>query len=110
MKPARILTAVKSQLRLPQSLLEDIVNHRTRTTRYNYPVSKIEKELYCTDIDIIATYTIQTCVKGTLLLECYNNDLAAIEIVHVPVASSFLVTCAKGKEEAFKVEFSASLN
>jgi hypothetical protein len=110
MKHTRIITTVLSQLRLPESLLEDIVNHRTRTTKYNYPVSRIEKELYCADIDTISTYTIQTCVKGNLLFECYNNESAAVEIIHVPVASSFLVTCAKAKEHSFKVEFCSSLN
>src|SRR5690348_202772 len=98
MKHTRTITAINTQLRLPEMLLEDIVNHRTRTTKYNYPVTRIERELYCSNLDVVSTYTIQTTVKGDIQLECFNHDLAAIEIIHVPAASSFLVTCIKGSE------------
>lgn len=110
MKHTRIITAINSQLHLPATLLEDIVNHRTRRTKYHYPVTGIEKELYCADLDTISTYSIETTIKGDLELECYNNKSAGMETVHVPAASSFLVTCIKGKEDGYKLEFSASLN
>jgi hypothetical protein len=110
MKHTRIITAINTQLSLPARLLEEIVNHRTRSTQYNYPVTGIEKELYCADLDTISTYSIETTIKGDLELECYNNRSAMTEIVHVPVASSFLVTCTKGKDNGYKVKFSASLN
>ncbi|HTM93310.1 MAG TPA: hypothetical protein VL095_12900 [Flavisolibacter sp.] len=110
MKHTRVITSINSQLYLPASLLEEIVNHRTRKTRYNYPVTGIEKELYCADLDTISTYSIETTIKGDLELECYNNKSAAVETVFVPVASSFLVTCVKEKENGYKVEFSLSLN
>lgn len=110
MKHTRIITAITSQLYLPSALLEEIVNHRTRKTKYHYPVSNIEKELYCANLDTISTYSIETTIKGDLELECLNDRSAAMETVHVPVASSFLVTCIKGKENSYKVEFSVSLN
>ena len=110
MKHTRLITAINSQLSLATSLLEEIVNHRTRKTRYNYPVSGIEKELYCADLDTISSYSIETTIKGDLELECYNNNSTTIETVHVPVASSFLVTCIKRKDNGYKVEFSVSLN
>jgi hypothetical protein len=110
MRHTRIITAINSQLRLPAALLEDIVNHRTRRTKYDYPVSDIEKELYCGHLDTISTYSIETTVKGDLELECYNNRSSMIETVHVPMASSFLVTCVKRRENGYKVEFSVSLN
>jgi len=110
MEHTRIITAINSQLCLPAELLEEIVNHRTRKTKYNYPVTGIERELYCSDLDTISTYSIQTFVKGDLELECYNKNSAMIENVYVPLAASFLVTCVKGKEHSYKVEFSSSLN
>lgn len=111
MKHTRIITAISTtQLNLPSIILEDIVNHRTRRTKYNYPVTRIERELYCKDLDVISTYTIQTTIKGNLELECYNNNSAKIEIVEVPVASCFLVTCVKGNEHRYKIKFSSSLN
>jgi hypothetical protein len=110
MKHTRIITSINSQLQLPSALLEEIVNHRTRRTRYNYPVSGIERALYCADLDTISTYSIETTIKGDLELECYNNQSVALETIHVPVASSFLVTCVKGKESGYKVQFSISLN
>lgn len=110
MKHTRIITAINSRLRLPAALLEEIVNHRTRTTRFHYPVRGIEKELYCHDLDTIDTYSMQTTVKGDLQLECYNNHSAMVETIYVPVASSFLVTCIKEKERGYKFEFSSSLN
>jgi hypothetical protein len=111
MKHTRIITAITSQIRLRASLLEDIVNHRTRITRYNYPVTGIERELYCQNIDTISTYSIQTCVKGTLKLDCYNCASVSVETIHVPATSSFIVTCIKGsEEELYKMEFCSSLN
>jgi hypothetical protein len=110
MKHTRIIIAINSQLQLPAQLLEEIVTHRTRRTNYHYPISGIEKELYCADLDTISTYTIETTIKGDLALECYNNRLAAIETVCVPVASSFLVTCIKAKEHCYKVKLSVGLN
>lgn len=111
MKHTRIITAIAtSQLSLPSMILEDIVNHRTRKTKYNYPVTGIERDLYCSDLDIVSTYSIQTTVKGNIELECYNNNSAKMEIVEVPAAASFLVTCVKGQEQRYKIEFSSSLN
>lgn len=110
MKPTRIITAINNRLSLPATLLEEIVNHRTKKTRFHYPITGIEKELYCADLDTVSTYSIETTIKGDIELECYNKQLAVIENVYVPVASSFLVTCIKGKENGYKVEFSTSLN
>ena len=110
MNHTRIITAINSQLQLPAELLEQIANHRTRRTNYHYSVSGIEKELYCADMDTISTYTIETTIKGDLELECYNNRSAKTETVFVPVASSFLVTCIKAKENGYKIKFSVGLN
>lgn len=110
MKHTRIITSIKSQLQIPAKFLEEIVNHRTTRTKYHYPVTGIEKELYCADLDTISSYSIETTIKGDLELECYNNKFALIETVYVPVASSFLVTCIKEKEKGYKIEFSVSLN
>lgn len=110
MKHTKIITAINSQLQIPAGLLEEIVNHRTQRTKYHYPVSNIEKDLYCADMDTISTYSIETTIKGDLELECYNLQSAVIETVIVPVASSFLVTCIKRKENGYKIKFSVSLN
>jgi hypothetical protein len=110
MEHTRIITGITSQLRLPAMLLEDIVNHRTRTAKYSYPVTGIERSLYCSDLNTILTYTIETTIKGNLQIEAYNNNSNTVELILVPVASSFLVTCAKGKENKYKLEFSTSLN
>jgi hypothetical protein len=106
----RIITGITSQLRLPATLLEDIVNHRTRTTKYNYPVTGIERSLYCSDLDTIMTYSIETTIKGNLQIEAYNNNSNTVELILVPVASSFLATCIKGNEHRYKFEFCSSLN
>lgn len=110
MEHTRIITGITSQLRLPAMLLEEIVNHRTRTTKYNYPITGIERSLYCSDLNTILTYSIETTIKGNLQIEAYNNNSNTVELILVPVASSFVVTCAKAKENKYKLEFSASLN
>lgn len=110
MKHTRIITAITSHLRLPAAFLENLVNLRTKKTKYNYPVTGIEKNLSGSDFDIVSTYSIQTFVKGDLKLECYNNSSAMIETIRVPVGSCFLVTCIKANEDGYRVEFSASLN
>jgi hypothetical protein len=111
MKHTRIITAIATdQFSLPKMILEDIVNHRTRKTRYNYPANSVDKTLYCSDLDIISTYSIQTTIKGNIELECYNNNSSTMEIVEVPSAVSLLVTCVKAKEQRYKIEFSCSLN
>ena len=110
MKQTRIITAITSQLRLPAALLEDIVNHRTRATKYNCPMTGIENNLSGNDLATILTYSIETTIKGILKIEAYNNRSGMVELVLVPAASSFLVTCARGKENKYKVEFNSSLN
>ena len=111
MKHTRIITAIATnQFSLPKMILEDIVNHRTRRAKYECPVSGIEKSLYCRDLDVISTYSIQTTIKGNIELECYNNNSSTMEIVEVPSIVSLLVTCIKRNESRFRIEFSCSLN
>ncbi|MGZ3845240.1 MAG: hypothetical protein ACXVLT_13345 [Flavisolibacter sp.] len=111
MKQTRIITAIATnQFSLPKMILEDIVNHRMKRSKSDCPVSGIEKSLYCRDLDTISTYSIQTTIKGNIELECYNNSSSTMEIVEVPSAVCLLVTCIKGKESRFKIEFSCSLN
>jgi hypothetical protein len=109
MKDTSVITSVVSKVRIPTIVLEDIVNHRTRTTRYNYPVSKIERELYCQDLDTFQTYTIQSTVKGNLEIH-YLDEWERMETLRMPVAPSFLVTCTKRVEEKYRMEFISSLN
>lgn len=110
MEHTRIITAINSQLRLPAMLLEDIVNHRTRRAHYQYPITGIERSLYCSDLDTILTYSIETTIKGNLQIEAYNNNSGVMELILVPVASSFLATCIKEKATKYKLEFVTSLN
>jgi hypothetical protein len=111
MKHTRIITAIATnQFSLPKMILEDIVNHRTRRAKHDCPVSGIERSLYCRDLDVISTYTIQTTIKGNIELECYNNSSSTMEIVEVPSAVSLLVTCIRSRDSRFKIEFSCSLN
>lgn len=110
MEHTRIITAINSQLRLPAMLLEDIVNHRVRKTNIQYPVTGIERNLYSNDLDTFVSYSIETTIKGNLQIEAYNNNSGVVELILVPVASSFLITCAKRKANKYRVEFSSSLN
>ena len=110
MESTRIITAINSQLRLPAMLLEDIVNHRVRKTNIHYPLTGIEKNLYNNDLDTFVSYSIETTIKGNIQIEAYNNNSGAVELIMVPVASSFLVTCAKRKANKYRIEFSSSLN
>jgi len=111
MKHTRIITAIATnQFSLPKMILEDIVNHRTKRSKYDCSVNGIEQTLYCRDLDIISTYSIQTTIKGNIELECYNNSSSTMEIIEVPSVVSLLVTCIRGKESRFKIEFSCSLN
>lgn len=110
MEHTRIITAINSQLCLPATLLEEIVNHRTRRTNYHYPVTGIEKSLYCSDLDTILTYSIETTIKGNLQIEAYNNHSGTMEIIHVPVTSAFLATCIREQGAKYKMEFTTSLN
>jgi hypothetical protein len=111
MKHTRIITAIATdQFCLPKMILEDIVNHRTRKMRNSSQGTDVDKSLYCSDLDLISTYSIQTTIKGNIELECYNNNSSTMEIVEVPSAVSLLVTCVKGKQERYKIEFSCSLN
>lgn len=91
-------------------LLEDIVNHRVRKTNIHYPVTGIEQNLYKNDLDTFVSYSIETTIKGNIQIEAYNHNSGAIELIMVPVASSFIVTCAKRKANKYRIEFSSSLN
>ena len=110
MEHTRIITAINSQLKIPAALLEDIINHRVRKANIEYPVTGIERNLYSNDLDTFVTYTVETTIKGNLQIEAYNNNSGVVELILVPVASSFLVTCAKRKANKYKLEFNASLN
>ena len=110
MRHTRIITSITSKLRLPAATLEEIVNHRMRRTKYHYPATGIDKELYRNDLDTILTYSLEATVKGNLQIEVYNNNSNTVELLLTPVVSSFLVTCIKEKGSAYQVELSTSLN
>lgn len=104
-----MITSLINKVRIPSIILEDIVNHRTRTTKYNYPVSKVDKELYSNDIDTISTYSIQSTVKGRLGIE-FSNEWESIETIWVNVAPSFLATCIKKGDDKYRLALVSSLN
>ena len=104
-----VITSLVSKVRIPTIVLEDIVNHRTRTSGYNYPVSGIERELYCRDLDTISTYSIQSTVKGHLEIQ-FSNEWETIETVWVNVAPSFLVTCIKKAGDKYRLGLVSSMN
>lgn len=110
MEHTRIITGITSQLRLPATLLEEIVNHRVRRMNYDYPITGIERNLYSNDLDTFISYSLETTIKGNIQIEAYNNNSGVVELILVPVASSFLVTCAKRKANKYRLEFTNSLN
>jgi hypothetical protein len=91
MKDTSVITSVVSKVRIPTI------------------VSKIERELYCQDLDTFQTYTIQSTVKGNLEIH-YLDEWERMETLRMPVAPSFLVTCTKRVEEKYRMEFISSLN
>lgn len=110
MKSTATIISIRTKMQLPAHVLEEIVNHRTQKTRYHYPVTGIDRDLYSQDFDTVLTYSIQSLVKGNLFIEFSKNRWSKVETIIVPVASSFLVTCIKAKENKYKMEFSSSLN
>lgn len=110
MKQNVIITSVISKVPLPAALLEDLVNHRRRRDKYEPPTTGIEANLFAQSFEPILTCTMQTSVKGLIQIRCWNSRRHTDEVMNVPAGTYMLATCAKAREDRFKVELICSLN
>lgn len=109
MKDTVVITSIKTQVQIPATILEDIVQHRVRATKYHYPVSKVERDIYCRDIETFLTYSIESTVKGNMQIQ-FSREWESIETLKFPVAASFLVTCIQRGDGNYKMKFISSMN
>ena len=110
MKRLSVITTVLSKIELPKRDLEDAINHRLRKDMYRICSGAFEKSNFSPDFETVQTLTTSIPVKGNLEI-CFSNDRCGeIEKLEVPVYSSFLATCIKGKDCRFRFGISMSLS
>lgn len=109
MKHTSIITGLVSKVRIPSIILEDIVNHRTRSKKIAQLFPKSEDDAYCKYLDTFVTYSIESKVKGKLEIQ-FSDEWESIETMDVAVAPSFLVTCIKKGDDQYKMGIISSLN
>jgi hypothetical protein len=109
MNPTNILSII-SDVQVPVRVIEDIVNHRTRNEKYRSVVTGIDENLISRQFETMVTYSLQASAKGRLQIRFTNEISKSDEVIQIPMASFFLVTCIKGKEEKYKMELGSSLN
>lgn len=103
MKPLKVITSVLSKVELPDRDIEDIINHRLRKDKYRLYLNGLAQNCFLPGFETIHTSSTQTPVKGNLLIFFSNKSIGKKEKIEVPVQSTFLVTCIKGKDCRFKV-------
>ena len=110
MKHTTNILSIISDVQVPSRVVEDIVNHRTRNEKCHPVITGIDNNLISRQFETIATYSIQASAKGRLQIRFANDLSGNNEVTQVSVASFFLLTCVKAKDEQYKIELSSSLN
>ena len=110
MKQSMVITSVSSNIKLPNKTLEKIINHRLRKEKTYLPVTGIDKTYFGRDFETVVTCNSQIVLKGDVLINFYNDQHRGVERIEIPMSSSFLVTCIKGKEGKYRVGISSSLS
>jgi hypothetical protein len=96
------ITTVFSKLDIPEMLLEQIANTRSKT---EVPETVIPNILETIDHSSTETYT--TVNVEVIFM---SDDLEDFGYIHVPVITPFLFTCTKGSKNMFEVDWAASLS
>ena len=110
MKHLSVITSVLSKVDLQNQDIEDVINHRLRKDKYRTRLNSFQQNSFSPDFETVQTLTTPMPVKGNLQI-CFSNERSGkIEKLEVPVYSSFLVTCLKGKDCIYKIGISVSLS
>ena len=110
MKQSMFITSVSSNIKLPNKVLEKIINHRLRNEKYKLPVTGIDKSYFGRDFEPIVSCNSQITLNGDVMIYYCHNGHGEVERLEIPMRSSFLVTCIKGKEGKYRVGISVSLS
>ena len=110
MKQSAFFTSVLSDLKLPQTQLENIINYRLRKERIKPRTTGTNKRIAFMEYEGITTYSTQVAIKGNVSICLSDNRKEVIERCDVPMTAFFLVTCNKGKKDWYRVGVCASLS
>ena len=110
MKHSAFITSVLSDIKLPNSQVENIVNYRLRKEKCKPPITGIDHSHVFKQYEAITTYSTQVAIKGSVHICLADSRKGIIERSEIPMTASFLVTCIKGKKGWYKVGISTSLS
>ena len=110
MKRSAFVTSVSSDLKLPGTQLENIINYRLRKESSKPPVTGMDQNILFREYEAIKTYSTQVAIKGNVSICLTHNRKGVIERCEMPTAAFFLVTCIKGKKGWYRVGVIASLS
>ena len=96
------ITTVFSNLDIPETLLENLAESRTKIKNTEIIIPNILETI---DHNSTETYT---TVKVEVIV--MSDDFEHFGYVHVPVITPFLFTCTKGSGHEFEVDWASSLS
>ena len=109
MKRPVFLTSVLSDIKLPATQVENIVNYRLRKERNKPPATGIDKSIALMEYEAIITYSTQVTTKGNVSIYSTDGNKRRVKRSDTPMSASFLVTCIKGKTGKYGLGVSTSL-
>jgi hypothetical protein len=110
MKRSAFITSVSSDIKLPNTQVENLVNYRLRKEKCKPPIIGIDHSYFFKEYEAITTYSTQVVTKGEVRMCLVNNRRVVVERYDLPVAASFFVTCIMGAKGRFKVGITTSLS
>ena len=79
MKRPVFLTSVLSDIKLPATQVENIVNYRLRKERNKPPATGIDKSIAFREYEAIITYSTQVTIKGSVSICSTDGNKKRIE-------------------------------
>jgi hypothetical protein len=104
MKESFAIRSVESKVKLPEMALEDYVN------RYHHKSAQKKRSganryFFSNNFESIGVCSAHSPVDGTVEIIVSSG-----KCISIPVITGFLVTCIKGKDDFYKVNWSCSMS
>jgi hypothetical protein len=105
-----LITSVLSEIKLPSTQLENIINYRLRKRSFKPPQTGIDKCAPFKEYEPITTYSTSVVIKGVVRISLTDRKKGIIERSEIPMTAVLLVTCIKGKAGRYSIGMSTCLS
>jgi hypothetical protein len=103
MKRLRIVTSVMTQIKLPESRLENYFNSNSKGT-------KQLRDNFCGDFENIDWLSAHAAARASVQMVFASDESSVVICVDIPTTAHFLVTGIKTFKESYKLAFAVSMS